>query len=1249
MVVANGFHAYKMENRGRSMSFQEYRSIKDEQRTKINFWKSEWAFPTGDVTERSSLLRAREFICCGMLGCTTGDCLFLLETHDVKEARERARARVALTTGEGGRGSTTEGKMLNLLHFDAFPLWDGERFGPMHLRLSPLLSVDICVAAYAFLIGVKGSSAQTAFQRIKEGTPPPVTFPVGGAAGTSFGLETKAQTFSRKSVDASRLEQYVHEELLQKNEQNPAPGASRAKETNLTKRSWEEKWKGCCDFFRNTVGHVVGSKKLLKKAWKNEELLKEKTALSHSKCTTCKTIEVEGAKLVGINQPWADERREHLSRVLQEHEAQHLGMREVVDQHSWLALTKPSCVWTIMCDAMTQRTTQLPRYSSKGFRPSKAAAGTLPKWGFKLTATYSFGYGFLPFLTHDSLEHGPDLVWTIIWLTICALYKHHGFYADVLFLVLDNTTGENKTAVMLAMAAWLVATGRFKQVRVFFLLVGHTHIIIDQIFGVITKRLKGHEILTPERLISIIDRAMSSVPQYDARPVQWLRSIFDFWGWHHEMKVPKDVAEGLYKRQTNLHDAQGKYCGMQDFIFTSSKEHLALMQYREMAQYPLRPEGSPGIPIIFELPSAPPKLKEVTAYSKWGKSGSNTIEKTIEVYLNMSACLRTVGQVEEVREIWRKHISEVPTIISMLDPKYKLKFEHFEYDPRSAVPRLTMGGGGAGEPEHAQEHAATEQELDRESRYQNFLAEVIGIRTKPFAYDPVTHEQQPRSAFQKNRAKAEDLLLAAWGCNEPTSLRSSLCLGGRLLFVSLAEGGVTLAKIEGIGALKTPRSPDVLLDCTLLTHTPQEGVSGFFGTFKTASAGARKKQFTRDNVLVYNVDLDKNKKTVSLRSLRVLATVLPERYPVPDRVPRSHLDIRGTGRARRNKTGHKEGTDSESGGESETNPEEGRAASKRKPPEKKVGARRKKKQKSGLRTTGDAPTSERELRKRARPASYAGADEDGGVDDDVDEDGDDDDDDDDDKDYDSSDDGDEEEVVYDDDGDGIFIWDEVDVDDKKEEEERVEEQKDDDESEKKKESAKKKAGESEVGEAGPAPAGTTFPTLMPPCPDFLPQPPEILFFNMKGDEEADDQAYPVCPVYVHRLVPETGKFEIYWYQWGWRTRYPPGLGPGTKHGRTTVVYDKFMKDPEWRKTLNLAAREVPDCERLLPCWGANGDDVPATFFVPLRVCSGTAYKETNLMATARLTFNRDWWENILIPKLVELNITNVELTKMKKK
>ena len=142
MVVANGCHAYKLENQGRSMSVQEFRSIKTEQRTGQNFWKTEWAWPTGDLTDRLALTRAKQLICHGMLGCTTGDCLYVLETHDVKEARERARARVAFTGGERGTAGTTEGKMLDLLHFDAFPLWNGELFGPMQLRLSPLLSVD---------------------------------------------------------------------------------------------------------------------------------------------------------------------------------------------------------------------------------------------------------------------------------------------------------------------------------------------------------------------------------------------------------------------------------------------------------------------------------------------------------------------------------------------------------------------------------------------------------------------------------------------------------------------------------------------------------------------------------------------------------------------------------------------------------------------------------------------------------------------------------------------------------------------------------------------------------------------------------------------------------------------------------------------------------------------------------------------------------------------------------------------------
>ena len=59
---------------GKVLTGEQYTFIKKEQRTSQNFWDSKWAFPTGDIFERASLLRARDFVCLGMHGCTVGDC-----------------------------------------------------------------------------------------------------------------------------------------------------------------------------------------------------------------------------------------------------------------------------------------------------------------------------------------------------------------------------------------------------------------------------------------------------------------------------------------------------------------------------------------------------------------------------------------------------------------------------------------------------------------------------------------------------------------------------------------------------------------------------------------------------------------------------------------------------------------------------------------------------------------------------------------------------------------------------------------------------------------------------------------------------------------------------------------------------------------------------------------------------------------------------------------------------------------------
>ena len=297
----------------------------------------------------------------------------------------------------------------------------------------------VCVAAYALLIGMKGSSAQTVISNIKNNIPP--VFPV--LAETGLGVETTQDRKRQEGLDYVQLQQYVQQQLMKSHEMNPAPGAHRDKETVLNKGSWASKWKACCDFFENhtALRRTVGSMSMLKRVWRREMHLKEKTASSHSKCDICKDIDIALHKLWGDNSEWATGERKRLQRLKAEHEGRHLGARSIFDGHGFLACVNPAAVWCICCDAATARNMELPRYNTKQFRLPKCACGHHPKWKMKLTATYCFGYGFLPFLTHDSLMHGPNLVWTTIWLSICKMRKHYGNYPDVLFILLDNTTG----------------------------------------------------------------------------------------------------------------------------------------------------------------------------------------------------------------------------------------------------------------------------------------------------------------------------------------------------------------------------------------------------------------------------------------------------------------------------------------------------------------------------------------------------------------------------------------------------------------------------------------------------------------------------------------------------------------------------------------------------------------------------------------------------------------------------------------
>jgi hypothetical protein len=94
-------------------------------------------------------------------------------------------------------------------------------------------------------------------------------------------------------MEYSMLNQYVSNQLVNSHEQNPAPpGAHQDKQTAVNNSSWEEKWKSCCYFFENSHhGRQLGSKDMLKRVWRDEKLLKEKAASTHSKCNICSDID----------------------------------------------------------------------------------------------------------------------------------------------------------------------------------------------------------------------------------------------------------------------------------------------------------------------------------------------------------------------------------------------------------------------------------------------------------------------------------------------------------------------------------------------------------------------------------------------------------------------------------------------------------------------------------------------------------------------------------------------------------------------------------------------------------------------------------------------------------------------------------------------------------------------------------------------------------------------------------------------
>jgi len=214
---------------------------------------------------------------------------------------------------------------------------------------------------------------------------------------------------------------------------------------------------------------------MLKIAWKAEVRLKEKKTLTYSKCDECKRIDIIVAELKSKTGADAAQQRKFAQKCMADHKEKMFVERAVLDDAGLRAIVKPRTMWTFIVDGATQKNFELPKFLGRRHK----SLSKCEFFKFKLMGVYSYGHSFTPFLIHDSQTAGANATWTCLWTIICRMFEEYGYWPDEMHIQLDNTTGDCKNSTTFGMAAWLVATNRCKGVRLFFLDVGHTHVVID--------------------------------------------------------------------------------------------------------------------------------------------------------------------------------------------------------------------------------------------------------------------------------------------------------------------------------------------------------------------------------------------------------------------------------------------------------------------------------------------------------------------------------------------------------------------------------------------------------------------------------------------------------------------------------------------------------------------------------------------------------------------------------------------------
>ncbi|KAL3688646.1 hypothetical protein R1sor_014955 [Riccia sorocarpa] len=163
--------------------------------------------------------------------------------------------------------------------------------------------------------------------------------------------------------------------------------------------------------------------------------------------------------------------------ALKLHRKQQAKERAAAGRRRWKALDSPKDCAYIQIDGMDQKKTALPHFSKQ---PKSVDGAALV--GMHLVGAMIFHCKLRTraFLTYNNLKSDSNLTITVLQKI---LLEWEGILTPTLYLQLDNTVRENKNNILFAYLAMLLEKKMFKKIKLGFLLVGHTHDFVDQMFS----------------------------------------------------------------------------------------------------------------------------------------------------------------------------------------------------------------------------------------------------------------------------------------------------------------------------------------------------------------------------------------------------------------------------------------------------------------------------------------------------------------------------------------------------------------------------------------------------------------------------------------------------------------------------------------------------------------------------------------------------------------------------------------------